>query len=117
MVLNGARVNPGIGRWPVSLARWASLAALFIALVARVSRPGPSILKLSSRSVKTDLDDGAGGTMALVVAWPVLWDFSHSPRLTDAALLPATQSLDEPVITGLGLYRRDPVAAAPGGRR
>jgi NTE family protein len=55
--------------------------------------------------------------MALVVAWPALWDFSHSPRLTDAALLLANRSLDEPVITGPGLYRRDPVAAAPGGSR
>ena len=117
MVLNGARVNPGIGRWPVSLARWASLAALFIGLVACVSQPGSSIQKLSSRSIKTDLDDGAGGTMALVVAWPALWDFSHSPRLTDAALLSANRILDEPVITGPGLYRCDPVAAAPGGRR
>ena len=117
MVLNGARVKPGIGRWAGALGRWASLAALFIVLVACVSRPGSAIQKLSRRSIKSDLDDGAGGTMALVVAWPALWDFSQSPWLTDAALLSANQSLDEPVITGPGLYRRDPVAAAPGGRR
>jgi hypothetical protein len=72
---------------------------------------------LSSRSVKTGLDDGAGGTIALVVAWPALWDFSHSRRLTDAALLSANRFLDELVITGTGLYRGEPVAVAPGGRR
>ncbi|CAH2398520.1 hypothetical protein [Mesorhizobium ventifaucium] len=55
--------------------------------------------------------------MALVVAWPALRDSSHSRRLTDAALLSANRFLDELVITGPGLYRREPVAAAPGGRR
>jgi esterase/lipase superfamily enzyme len=43
--LNGARANPDIGRWSVFLARWALLAALLIALVACVSRPGSSILQ------------------------------------------------------------------------
>jgi hypothetical protein len=74
-------------------------------------------LMLSSRSVKTDLDDGVGGMMALVVAWPALCDFSHSHRLTDAALLSANRLLDELVITSPGLYRREPVAAASEGRR
>ncbi|CAH2398608.1 conserved hypothetical protein [Mesorhizobium ventifaucium] len=74
-------------------------------------------LMLSSRSVKTVLDDGAGGTIALVVAWPALWDFAHSRRLTDAALVSANRFLDELVITGPGLYRGEPVAVAPGGRR
>ena len=75
-------------------------------------------LMLSSRSVKTVLDDGAGGTIALVVAWPALWDFSHSRRLTDAALVSANRFLDELVSsTGPGLYRGEPVAVAPGGRR
>ena len=49
-----------------------------------------------------------------VVAWPALWDFSHSRRLIDAALLSASRFLDELVVTGPGLYRREPVAAAPG---
>lgn len=117
MVLNGARANPGVGCWPVSLARRALLAALFIALVACVSRPESSILKLSSRPVKTDPDGGAGGMMAEVVAWSALWNFSQSCPLTDAVLLSANRFLDELVITGLRLYRRDPMAAAPGGRR
>lgn len=71
----------------------------------------------SNRSVKTDLDDSAGGTRALVVAWPALWDFSHSRRLTDAALLSANRFLAELTITGPDLYRHEPVATAPGGRR
>jgi hypothetical protein len=99
VVLNGARTNPGTGRWSVSLARWALL-------VACISQPEFSILKLSSRSVKTDRDDGAGGTKTLV-AWPAFWDFSRSHRLTVAAL----------VITDHSLYQRDLVAAAPGRRR
>ncbi|MEY9783037.1 hypothetical protein [Sinorhizobium fredii] len=72
---------------------------------------------LSVRFVNTDPDEGAGGTIALVVAWPALWDFSHSRRPTDAAVLSANRSIDELVFTGPGLYRRDPVAVAPGGRR
>lgn len=74
-------------------------------------------LMLPSRSVKTVLDDGAGGTIAPVVAWHTLGDFSHSRRLTDAALLSANRFLDELVITGPGLYRGEPVAVASGGRR
>ncbi|MCP2266869.1 patatin-like phospholipase family protein [Promicromonospora thailandica] len=49
-----------------------------------------------------------------VVAWPALWDFSHSRRLIDAALVSASRFLDELVVTGPGLYRREPVAAVPG---
>ena len=45
VVLNGARANTEIGRWAVSLARWALFASLCITLVACVSRPGPSILE------------------------------------------------------------------------
>lgn len=48
-----------------------------------------------------------------VVAWPALWDFSHSRQLIDAAQLSASRFLDELVITGPGLYRREPTAAAP----
>lgn len=55
--------------------------------------------------------------MALVVAWPPPWDFRHSRRLADAALRSANRFLDELVITGPGPFRREPVAAAPGGRR
>lgn len=49
-----------------------------------------------------------------VVAWPALWDFSRSRQLIDAALLSASRFLDELVVTGPGLYRREPVAAAVG---
>jgi hypothetical protein len=91
-------------------------AALFIALGACISQPEFSILKLSSRSVKIDLDDGAGGTKTLV-AWPAFWDFSRSHRLTDAALLSVNRFLGELVITGSSLDRRDSGAARSGGRR
>ncbi|ACP23125.1 hypothetical protein NGR_b16740 (plasmid) [Sinorhizobium fredii NGR234] len=72
---------------------------------------------LSSRFVNTDPDAGVGGTIALVVAWPAFWDFSHSGRLTHAAVLSANPALDELVIIGPRLYPRDPVAGGRGGRR
>jgi NTE family protein len=55
--------------------------------------------------------------MAQVVVWPALWNLSHSRWLTDAALLSVNRFLDEQVITGTGLYRRDLVATTPGGSR
>ncbi|AGA08969.1 hypothetical protein [Sinorhizobium meliloti] len=71
---------------------------------------------LSSRGVNADPDDGAGRTIALVVAWPALWYFSQSRRPIDAEVLSANRSLNELVITSPGLYRRDLVAVRPGGR-
>lgn len=50
-----------------------------------------------------------------VAAWPAVWDFSHSRRLIDAALLSASRFLDELVVTGPGLYRREPVTTTSPG--
>jgi hypothetical protein len=72
---------------------------------------------LSSRFVNTDPDAGVGGTIALVVAGPALWNFSHYGRLTHAAVVSATPALDALVIIGPRLYRRHPVAAGRGGPR
>lgn len=57
-----------------------------------------------------------------VLAWPAIWDFSHSRRLIDAARESAGRFLDDLVITGPGLYRREPIhegrtATLSGGNR
>lgn len=78
--------------------------------------PRPKLrLMPSSRSVETDLDDGAGGTMTSMAAWSALRAFSHFRRLADAALFSANRFLDEPVRAGPGVFRREPVATASGG--